>query len=146
MINAFILCDLFENFRNIMQQTEKKALTGAYLTLYTKMSRQLLYKTFIFRTSAGGIVYDGHWDDLCVQMPWLAHTYDRWRVSRQYVVSCADLESYFEQMCDGIHDTCRVSLLCELSCELLIQLETCRGADKCHMSTLQRYIIIIRCK
>ncbi len=27
MINTFILCDLFENFRNIMQQTEKKALS-----------------------------------------------------------------------------------------------------------------------
>ncbi len=26
MINVFILCDLFENFRKIMQQTEKKAL------------------------------------------------------------------------------------------------------------------------
>ncbi len=27
MVNAFILCDLFENFRKIMQQTEKEALT-----------------------------------------------------------------------------------------------------------------------
>ncbi len=26
MINAFILCDLFENLRNIMQQSEKEAL------------------------------------------------------------------------------------------------------------------------
>ncbi len=26
MMNAFILCDLFDNFRNIMQQTEKEAL------------------------------------------------------------------------------------------------------------------------
>ncbi len=25
-MNAFILCDLFENFRKIMQQTEKEAL------------------------------------------------------------------------------------------------------------------------
>ncbi len=27
MINAFILCDLLENFRKILQQTEKEALT-----------------------------------------------------------------------------------------------------------------------
>ncbi len=27
MINAFILCDLFENFRKLTQQTEKEALT-----------------------------------------------------------------------------------------------------------------------
>ncbi len=27
MINAFILCDLFENFIKIMQQSEKEALT-----------------------------------------------------------------------------------------------------------------------
>ncbi len=27
MINAFILCDLFEHFRQIMQETEKEVLT-----------------------------------------------------------------------------------------------------------------------
>ncbi len=27
MINAFILCDLFENFRQIMQQPENEALS-----------------------------------------------------------------------------------------------------------------------
>ncbi len=27
MINVFILCDLFEHFRKIMQQTEKEVLT-----------------------------------------------------------------------------------------------------------------------
>ncbi len=32
MVNAFILCNLFENFRIIMQQTEKEALTARKYT------------------------------------------------------------------------------------------------------------------
>ncbi len=38
MINAFILCDLFENFRKILRQTEKEVLS------FKPFSLQLLVK------------------------------------------------------------------------------------------------------
>ncbi len=42
MINAFILCDLFENIINIIQQTEKEALN---MVMYEEIHAESTYTT-----------------------------------------------------------------------------------------------------
>ncbi len=42
MINAFILYDLFENFRKIMQQKEKEALNICHSLYFTLSSREVV--------------------------------------------------------------------------------------------------------
>ncbi len=61
MINVFILCDLIENFRKLMQQTEKEALNSRHVIsfIWDGVPFKTVYNKEIEGKNTGNTKYNG---------------------------------------------------------------------------------------